>query len=164
MTLNRAKRGVLTDPTRLDEGFPHFHMFIEDVQNAVMPYAGFSRSGGFSVSIGEDPAAVELLQSLARNDHSYSPEALLCNAVNEIALPLAWHGRAVYQITPDETNDRIFRLRACTSKRLYKLPGYFVHHVPIADRKEFPFRFIVTSSINVWDVSMPSRLGGPRNI
>ena len=142
------------------EIFPKCHMFMEDVRNGLMPYARISRPNGFSVSVGEDPALVELLQSLTRHDRAYCHEELLCDAVNEIGLHLSWHGRAIYQITPDETDPRIIRLRSCTPRRLYKIPGFFLHHVPLADREEFSSRFLVVARANVWDLGMPSQLGG----
>jgi hypothetical protein len=144
---------------RLHETSPQLHMFTEDVRTGLMPYTRVEGSEKFSVSIGEDPAAIELMQSLAGRD-PYSKEELVCAAVNDVGQRLSWHGRATYQIIADDSKSEIIRLRSCTPERLYRVPGFYIHHVPVADRKEFPSRFILVPKAQVWEVRIPDQLGG----
>lgn len=53
-------------------------------------------------------------------------------------------------------------MRSCTLERLYRLPGFYLQHVPFADREQFTERFLVAPSATVWDLCMPSQLGGTR--
>lgn len=144
--------------TRSQEGI-ETHMFTEDVHNGVMPYRASRSLGGFSVSFEEAPGVVEFLTSLCRHDHSsHTKEDLLRDVVNEIALRLSWYGRAIYQISSVRDPGV---LKPCTPERLYVVPGFYIHHVPMADREGFDSRFIVVSKRNVWDLGMPPALGGP---
>lgn len=141
---------------------PEFHMFTEDLSNGLMPYPRRLEPGSFSVSVGNDPRGIELLQSLSRHDRFFSNEELLCNAVNELGRYLVWEGRAIYQIIPDDIDSRILRLSRCTPVRVFRLAGYYIQHVPGADRAEFSSAFLFARKSKVWEIGIPDILGGIR--
>lgn len=141
---------------------PEFYMFTEDLNNGLMPYPRLLESGSYSVSVGNDPRGSELLQSLSRRDRFLNNEELLYNAVSEIGRYLVWEGCAVYQIIPDNIDSRILRLNYCTSAGLFKLAGYYIQYVPVADRAEFSSSFLITQKSNIWEIGMPDILGGIR--
>lgn len=147
-SLSRSHKGIET------------HMFTDDVRNGVMPYRNSESSDGYSVSFEENPGVTNVLTALSHYGGSfYSKEDLLRHAVDEIALRLAWYGRAVYQICYIEDSKEI-DLKPCTLDRLYILLGFYIHHVPIGDREAFKSTFIVVSKRNVWELEMPAALGG----
>ena len=85
------------------------HMFTEDVHLRVMPIGGRRLNDGqFAVVLkGTDQAcsrARHLLASLARYER-HDPVRLVCDVVNEIALYLAWRGRAVYELVKGSKED-----------------------------------------------------------
>jgi hypothetical protein len=172
MTRRRIPRSRSNQPGQLAHHFPSLsgsyeilpqsHMFMEDVRTGLIPYARMSSHGQFSASIGDDPAVAELLYSITNCDHAYSHEQLVCDSINKIVEKLSWFGRAIYQTEQDETDPRIIRLRSCTSQRLYKLPGFYIHHVPPPDQELFGSRFIVAPATTVWDLGMPEQLGGTK--
>lgn len=142
------------------------HMFTEDVYLAVMPIAGRTEKHPlFSVSFeGEKQdceRAIELCISLAEYER-HDPTSVLCDAVSQVATHLAWRGRAVYEIVQDEEDPLKCHLYGFTTQRLYRAPGCYIQWIPAADYDFFKKRFIILPSKDVWEISIPSILGGKR--
>jgi hypothetical protein len=140
------------------------HMFIEDIHLALMPIGGRTeKHPDFSVEVeGPDPEqekTVALCRSLAQYDH-YEVNDLICDTVQEVAMHLAWQGKAVYEIIPDRNEPRKYYLHSFTTKCLFRLPGCYIQIIPPKDYKLIKKRFIIVRSKDIWDISVPSILGG----
>ena len=168
---NQSRRSIRAFPSLSHERADNLnvHMFTEDVHLGVMPIGGW-RLGDREFRVvfkGTEKArdrAEILLSSLARYG-SDDPARLICDVVNEIALYLAWRGRAVYELVTDEMKgkgDCEISLHDFTSERLIQVPGFYVQRVPRPDREQFKRRFVFIPSREVWEVSMPLCLGGAR--
>ena len=143
---------------------PTSHMFTEDVHLAVMPVGGRTeKCSEFSVQFeGPEPEqerAIALCGSLGQYERHY-PVALVCDTVHEIAMHLAWQGRAVHEIIPDSDEPRKYYLQSFTTKRLFRVPGYYVQIIPLKDYKLVKQWVIMARSKDIWDVSVPTILGG----
>lgn len=138
------------------------YMFTQDVHLAVMPIGGRTEKHKyFSVILdgenAESEKAKQLISSIGRDD-SNDPKELLSDAVDEIAKRLAWEGVAVFEILRDE--DGSIDLHGFTSKRLIRLPGYYLQVVPLPDWKLLKKRIVIVPASKIWYVEMPKILGG----
>lgn len=139
-------------------------MFTEDVHLAVMPIGGETEKHPefairFEGSEGDCEQALELSSSLAQYDRG-DIIRVVCDAVEQVSLHLAWYGYAVYEIIRDDVDNSKYYLYSFTSKSLYRLPGYFIQWVPKKDYQYFKKRYVIIPSKDVWEISMPSALGG----
>jgi hypothetical protein len=143
---------------------PNVHMFTQDVRLAVMPIgAKTEKHPDFAIRLeGNDrdsQQALELCSSLAEYDH-WDVMEVVCDAVEQVALHLAWYGYAVHEIICDHKDNSKYHLYSFTSKSLYRLPGYFIQWVPKKDYEYFKKRYVIIPSRDIWEISMPSALGG----
>lgn len=139
-------------------------MFTQDVHLAVMPIGGKTeKHPEFAIRFeGNDKdckRASELCSSLAQYDRLDVIE-VVCDAVEEVALHLAWYGYAVHEIINVDEDNSKHHLYSFTSKRLYRVPGYFIQWVPKKDYEYFKKRYVIIPSKDIWEISMPSVLGG----
>ncbi len=147
------------------EGFERnmtVHMFAEDVHLAVMPIGGRSRRHpAYTAALeGDDPEcerARKLIGTIQRYERS-SDDELICDAVGELAQQLAWEGSAPFEIVHDE-NEGILLYRF-TSKRLVRLPYFFVQIIPKKDWGTEGKKLVTIPASRVWYVDMPKELGG----
>ena len=142
------------------------HMFVEDIQLAIMPIGGrSSKSPEFAVEIQGKSEQAELvtalLQSLASHDQ-YHLEELLSDAVGEVARCLTWEGLAAYEIIYDNDNGTYF-LHNFTSQRLFHIFRKYVQVIPKKDRDLWNKSCVVVSDKDIWKMSIPRVLGGRRN-
>lgn len=168
---NETRRSVRVFPSLYHERADNLNvdMFTEDIHLGIMPIGGRRLGDGqFTVVFkGTDQAtdrARNLLSSLARYER-HDAVRLVCDVVNEIALYLAWRGRAVYELVAEEKKKKgecEISLHDFTSERLIRVPGFYVQRIPRTDREQFKRRFVFIPAREVWEISMPSCLGGTR--
>lgn len=170
--MRRHKRDRKAQP-RVVSNFPSLadhkinsnaHMFTQDVHLAVMPIGGKTeKHPEFAIRFdGNDKdceRASELCSSLAQYDRLDVIE-VVCDAVEQVALHLAWYGYAVHEIIRDDEDNSKYHLYSFTSKNLYRLPGYFIQWVPKKDYEHFKKHYVIIPSKDIWAISMPSVLGG----
>jgi len=137
------------------------HMFIEDVSLGVMPIGGRTeKHKGFAVILEGEKDKCERARHLIREIGTYDRHDLtemVCDAVNEIARHLAWEGCAVYEII---VADDATRLHSFTSKRLVRLPGWFLQVIPRGDWELWKKKWVIIPASKVWYFEVPSVLGG----
>lgn len=143
---------------------PTVHMFIEDVHIAVMPIGGRTeKRTDFSATFSGEPSECEKAKDLCLSLSQYGgyeDKRLVCDVVDQIALHLAWHGRAVCEIIRDRDEPGKKHLVHFTPERLFRIPGHYVQWVPSGDYNLWKKRFIVIPSKDVWEISIPLILGG----
>ncbi|MDO8281677.1 MAG: hypothetical protein Q7U10_03475 [Thermodesulfovibrionia bacterium] len=103
--------------------------------------------------------AIELCSSLAQYDHSDIVKTV-CDVVQQVTLNLAWYGYAVHEIIRDDEDNSKYHLYGFTSKRLFRLPRYFIQWVPKQDYEYLKKRYVIIPSTDIWEISIPSALGG----
>jgi hypothetical protein len=137
-------------------------MFIEDVSLAVMPIGGRTKKHkGFAVVLeGEKDTCEQARHLIGEIDtyDRYDLTEMVCDAVNEMARHLAWEGCAVYEIIA--ADDSTTRLYSFTSKRLVRLPGWFLQVIPRKDWQLWKKKWTLIPSSKIWYFEMPSALGG----
>ena len=141
---------------------PNVHMFTQDVQLAVMPIGGRTeKHKEFSVTLegsqSEREKAEQLIGEIARYDR-HDLAGMVCDAVEEVARNLAWEGCAVYEIIPGDGG--VAHIHGFTSKRLMRLPGWFLQIIPRGDWKLWDKKWVVIPASKIWYLEMPSVLGG----
>lgn len=166
MRQRRIKPTVATHFPSLSGRFdrnPNVHMFTEDISLAVMPIGGRTdKHKDFSISFNgsnsdECERAKRLIGTISRYD-KHDEKAMVCDAVEEIARHLAWEGCAVHEIICEEDSE--IDLHGFTSKRLVKLPGYFLQLIPRQDWDLWKKKFVIIPAKAIWYVEMPVGLGG----
>ena len=173
---NRAHgRGVTSFP-RVASHFPSLFnpleanhkadMFVEDIPLAVMPIGGRSdRVPNFNVAIegnSEDMERTVAILTLLTEYDRHGREELLSDAIEGIAKRLAREGVATYEIVKSEENDGCYFLHSFTSKRLSHVFGKYIQVIPKADREQWGKAYVVIPERDIWEISMPSILGGRR--
>lgn len=155
-------------------------MFMQDVPLGVMPLGGSThRAGDFSVEIKPNETHKYHISAIlasfnefdrydsyvSSSDYSrenyYSLRELLSDAINMIATTIASHGRATYEIVWDEENST-YRLYQFTQTGLFRAFGKYIQLIPKADQDLWKKRCVIAHSKDVWDVCIPSKLGGLR--
>jgi hypothetical protein len=139
-------------------------MFAQDIYTAIMPIGGTSeRCKDFSVHFEgaetEIQRAITLTSTLSEHER-HDVTRLVCDAVQQVAMHLAWQGNAVYEIIKDELEGDKFILHGFTTQRLYRIPGYYVQWLPQEELQYFKKRFVIVPAKDIWDISMPPVLGG----
>lgn len=169
MTMQHLRRTVkprvATNFPSLSRGLdinPNLHMFAQDVHLAVMPVGGRSEkhknySVIFEGGSEEREKAKQLLGTIARYDEIDEKE-IVSDAIQEIALHLAWEGCAVFEIIHEESGE--IYLQAFTSKRLFRFPGCFVQIIPFKDQELWKRRMTIVPAKAIWYLEMPAVLGG----
>jgi len=158
---------VATHFPSLSRGYdinPNVYMFTQDMHLSVMPIGGRTdKHLDFSVSFegktSESERAMELCGSLAQYER-HDAVTLVCDAVDQMATHLAWQGRAVHEIIRDNDDPRKYYLHGFTAKRLFRLLGYYIQCIPARDYDLWKKRFIIVPSKHIWEISIPSALGG----
>lgn len=140
---------------------PDVHMFTEDVHLAIMPIGGRTeRQEDFAVELkGEEPdceKAKEIIGELGEYDR-HDTEAMVCDAIDNIARHLAWEGQAVYEIITD--NEQIY-IHGFTSKYLFKIFIWFLQIIPPGDWGLWKRKYTLVSRERIWKVNIPRELGG----
>jgi hypothetical protein len=140
------------------------HMFTQDVHLAVMPIGGKTENHPeFDIKLeGNDKdfeRTLTLCSSLAQYER-YDLVEVICDAVEQVALHLAWYGYAVHEIINDDEDNSKYYLYSFTSKSLYRFLGYFIQWVPKKDYEYFKKHYVIIPSKDIWEISMPSILGG----
>lgn len=143
---------------------PNFHMFVEDLHLAIMPIGGTSkRHTNFNIIIegnnNDCKRALALCESLAQYERRDVIE-VVCDAVDQIALHIGWHGRAVHEIVRNAEDKTIWHLKSVTPKNLYWIPKYYVQMIPKKDYQYYKKRLIIVPTSSIWEVSVPHDLGG----
>jgi len=137
-------------------------MFTQDVPLGVMPIGGRTdKHNNFAVSlVGSDEdreKALQLIGEIGRYDRHGITESV-CDAIDEIVRHLAWEGFAVYELIQSENGSQ--HIWGFTSKRLWKLPGFFLQFVPRGDWELLKKKVVFIPASRVWYLEMPSALGG----
>ena len=83
---------------------------------------------------------------------------VVCDAIQNIVRHLSHEGCSVHEIIFD--NNNIAHLYRFTSRRLLRLPGYFLQLIPKRDRDLWKKNFVMVPSKRIWYFEMPSVLGG----
>lgn len=149
---------VTVDDVSLD-----VHMFTEDVCTGVMPIGGRRhKQKAFSVEflggVRECEKAMETLSCISDSDR-YDPAKTVCDVVNEIARHMAWEGLAVFEIL--DGGECVY-ISSITSKCLFRIFNWYLQIIPSGDRVLWNRKFSFVASSKVWEVEMPTRLGGMR--
>jgi hypothetical protein len=144
------------------------HMFIQDLYGSIIPYSR-KHSGVAEVKGVEDARnkALDLCNSLARydnRDESYT----IVEAIEGVAMHLAWGGRALFEIIRPTDGDATLALNSFSSRRLLHLPGVYAQFIPRADRRYgmATGQHGASKTVNlipardVWRIEMPRALGG----
>ncbi|MEP3321516.1 MAG: hypothetical protein ABJN40_10760 [Sneathiella sp.] len=139
-------------------------MFVEDVPLSIVPIRGRTRRNEkFSITLHGDEqsqkAALSVLSSLARNDED-NLVGLTCEAIENIATLLAWDGCAYYELF--STKDNLLNLSNFTSKRLFRVPFYYLQIVPKGHWEDIGRKVNIIRSSEVWQITMPRQLGGKK--
>ncbi len=139
---------------------PDVRMFTEDIHLAIMPIGGRTeKQDEFAVELqGEEPdceKAKEIIGELG-GFNRHDTEAMVCDAVDNMAMHLAWEGQAVYEIIED--NDQIY-VHSFTSKNLFKLFIWYLQIIPPADWDLWKRKFALINSKRIWKVNIPRELG-----
>lgn len=137
-------------------------MFTQDVPSGVMPIGGRAdKQKNFAVSLvgsNEDrEKALQLIGEIGRYDRHGIAETV-CDAINEIVRHLAWEGCAAYELI--HGNDGSQHIWGFTSRRLWKLPGFFLQAIPRGDWDLWKKKVVVIPASRIWYLEMPSALGG----
>lgn len=140
----------------------NIHMFTQDVSLAVMPIGGRTdKHKNFTVTlVGGDEdreKALQLIGEIGRYDRHGIAETV-CDALNEIVRHLAWEGCAVYELICGEDGSQ--HIWGFTTKRLWKLPGFFLQAIPRGDWDLWKKKVVVVPVSRIWYLEMPSALGG----
>lgn len=145
------------------------HIFVEDASLGVMPIGGRLRqASNFSAEIQGGPdhktRAIAILESFTSryryNEQSLSD--LLSAAVAELAYKLTWHGRAVHEIIRGAESGEAYLLHSFTPRQLFRFPGMYLQIVPKMDRRLSGKRCTIIPKKYIWDIAMPTVLGGCR--
>ena len=156
------------------------YAFMRDVPLYVMPIGrSLRRDGVFSVEIepnsdnrhqilsilasikGGDDYNSYVERTECRKENYYSLREMLSDAINMIAKSIASDGRAVYELMWDEEN-RAYRLYPITHFHLHRAFGRYIQLIPKSDRELWGTRYVIVRSKYVWEVCIPSKLGGRR--
>lgn len=137
-------------------------MFTQDVHLAVMPIGGRSeKHKDFSVTLeggqGECEKVQHLIGEIGRYDR-HDLAGMTCDAVEEITRHLAWEGCAVYEILISD--DGVSHVFGFTSKRLWRLPGWFLQIIPRGDLDLWKKKWAIVPASKIWYLEMPSIFGG----
>ncbi|HKT31007.1 MAG TPA: hypothetical protein VJS89_00780 [Gammaproteobacteria bacterium] len=137
-------------------------MFTQDVQIAVMPIGGRTeKHRNFAINIVGSAEDQEKAQQLIREIGQYDRHdvvGMVCDAIDEIARRLAWEGCAVYELIHGEDGSQ--HILGFTSKRLSKLPGFFLQAIPRGDWDLWKRKVVVIPATRVWYLEMPAALCG----
>jgi hypothetical protein len=139
------------------------HMFIEDIYSGILGYRlSDDEEQGRRIRVDGGEEAVggveSICASLARGS-TYSINRTIESAIESIALHLAWHGKAVYEICGGEGKER--SLMSVPPYRLFRVPRAFVQLIPAADRRWSQGRtYTYLPTRLAWVVRMPRSLGG----
>ncbi len=150
----------------------NIHMFTEDISLAIMPIGGHTtKQKAFSVSMDGDERECEKAKQLIREmQYGYNPNdqhdlirrhdlnRVVCDVIENIVRHLSHEGCSVHEIIFDDNN--IAHLYGFTSRRLLRLPGYFLQLVPKRDRDLWEKNFVLVPSKRIWYFEMPPMLGG----
>lgn len=145
-------------------------MFADDISKNIMPISGSSsRNPDFAVEL-IGPAethvlACRILESLSSRawKRSARPFAdVTCDAVRRVAGRMAVSGYAVYEILRNKDGDRVYRLRAIPTYRLYRIVCGHLQLIPKNDRDFCKRSYSYAQNQDVWRISMPRNLGGSR--
>lgn len=140
---------------------PDIHMFTEDIHLAIMPIGGRTeKQQEFAVEFkGEEPdceKAKEIIGELGQFD-KHDIEALVCDAVDNIARHLAWEGQAVHEIIND--SEQVY-IHGFTSKNLFKIFFWYLQIIPLGDWALWKRKFSLLNKKRIWVVQIPQVLGG----
>ena len=145
----------------------NIHMLTEDIFSAIMPIGGRStRQNAFSISINGDEGEREKARRLIREmQNEFNPNVrpddltgMVCDAIENLVMHLCEDGRSVHEIIFDE--DSVAHLYGFTSRRLLRLPGYFLQLIPKRDWDLWQKKFVLVPSKRIWYFEMPPVLGG----
>ena len=78
---------------------------------------------------------------------------MVCNAIENIVMHLCEEGCSVHEIIFDE--DSVAHLYNFTSRRLVRLPGYFLQLIPKGDRDHWKKKFALVPSKRIWYFEIP---------
>ena len=141
---------------------PNVHMFIQDVQLAVMPIGGrTTKQKHFAVNLQGQSIDCERARYLIGEIGKYDRRDLaemVCDAIHEIATHLAWEGCSAYEIVSGDNGT--VKLHSFTTKRLVRLPGFVLQVIPRGDWEIWEKKLVILPTKKVWYFEMPSVLGG----
>lgn len=158
---NRGKAISSFPRSSLSELNSNVHMFSQDLRWGVVPIGGrMDGHPNFSVRIDGDAdnvkTATRLLAEIGQRDRNNLTRCV-CEAINQIATQLSWSGRAPYELVSDDAG---VHLANFTSRRLIKVPGYYLQFVPKDDWNVVGRRIVAIPSSTIWCIDMPPELGG----
>jgi hypothetical protein len=140
-------------------------MFIEDIHSGIlMRNLGINGEKPKKIEItgeaDEVTIAMGLCASVARGG-GYSARSIAQNAIESIALHLAWYGEVLFEVV--EMEQRKWVLEMVPDRHLYRIPFAFLQFIPEAERDQsLGQRCVVLPCSQAWLVRMPAVLGGPR--
>ena len=138
--------------------------FRHDIKLHVMPIGGKTHHKNFAVRLDgtkkDCERAEQLITDLGRH-HFRDFKDNVCGAVEHLVWYLSTEGSAAYEIIRDE-NESI-RLVNFTTKRLWRVAGYFLQFIPRSDRERWKKNIATLPDDRVWYVEIPTSLGGRNN-
>ena len=142
----------------------NLHMFTQDIQLGVMPIGGITeKHEDFTVALegkqSDCERAEQLIAEIGNKDR-HDLVRMVCDAVKHVLRELASNGCAVFEVLRDD--DGLEHIQGFTSKRLLKLPGYFLQSIPRGDQELWGKKLVIVPADRIWYLEMPSELGGRR--
>lgn len=159
-------------------------MFIEDVQNHIMPIGGRSRAKP-NFSIGFEPQDPDLLKIIklcfTQNYRSHGSRNLteaICDFVADVAVALAYKGTVHYEITKinrqeslesatqSSINTAVASIQAFQPQIVpgvvFHLGRYYFQIIPRSEWERVKERLVVIPAADIWKLRVPLALGGSR--
>lgn len=126
------------------------HMFVQDMSIAIAPIGGRSANSGstFSYQVnGTDSAAViAILREMDSHGRHKSVTEICCDVINNISNGLFYYGVVYYRLSHEQGKQT---LSYVTSKRLFRLFGWYIQFIPRQDRSTFKTLLFIEKASNV---------------
>lgn len=139
-------------------------LFKQDIKFDVMPSGGITDiRNNFTVTLKGDQRECERVRQLIAGNRTYGrydPTFDFIRAVEEVVQNLVREGSAPHEVICDENG--LHHITSFTSNRLWRLPGCYLQVIPRGDWEFWNRKFTIVPADRIWQINMPSALGGRR--
>ena len=141
----------------------NIYMFTTDIWQSIMPIGGWAdKQPDFSVNLEGENLECEkakiIMRSLCQHNRTDIPE-ILCDAVSQIARHLSIDGQGFYEIIKD---DNEIHVNGFTSINIFRIFSWYLQIIPEGDRYSWKRKYTLINKKKIWNIQIPSRLGGKR--
>lgn len=141
-------------------------MFVEDLRLYIVPYASGQDDARNQIRVvGESENENERVAVLVRAKGYRDVDDHLTRFIRDLMWPLAYEGRAIYEIVtgiPEEAvSQQLFRLKRLPAGLVIRTPSSYLQIIPREARQSGQMWVRIPSGA-IWDIRLPSELGGPR--